>query len=234
MIDTNEITVKVENLKKTFQTGDTNLTVLESLNLNVRKGEIVTIIGRSGSGKSTLLNLIGGLDKPTEGSINIKGVNIETGDETALSEFRNKYVGFIFQFHHLLPEFTVLENVMMPHLIGNGAKSIVYDKSLDLLRSLNILEKKDFKPNKLSGGESQRVAIARALINDPEIILADEPTGNLDLETAEIIKELLFEIVKKYGHTMIIVTHNNAIVKDSDSVYQLKYGALNNLIDNIN
>ena len=197
MINSDKITVRIENLKKTFQTGDTYLTVLDSLNLTVKTGEIVTIVGKSGTGKSTLLNLIGGLDKPTGGSIKIKGFQIENGDETALSEFRNKHVGFIFQFHHLLPEFTVLENVMMPHLIGNSVESSIHDKSLQLLRSLQIIEKKDLKPNKLSGGESQRVAIARALINDPEIILADEPTGNLDLETAEIIKGLLFSIVKK-------------------------------------
>ncbi len=234
MINTNEIVVKVENVKKIFQTGDTNLTVLKSLNLCIKKGEIVTIVGRSGSGKSTLLNLIGGLDKPTEGSIIIKGTEIENSDETALSEFRNKHVGFIFQFHYLLPEFTVLENVMMPYLIGRSIRSSVHDKSLELLRLMRIFEKKDLKPNKLSGGESQRVAIARALINNPEIILADEPTGNLDLETAEIIKELLFDIVKKFGHTKIIVTHNDTIVKDADSVYQLKHGALNNLIDHVN
>lgn len=234
MVNTNEIVVKVENLKKIFQTGDTHFTVLKNLNLSVKQGEIVTIVGRSGSGKSTLLNLLGGLDKPTEGSIIIKGTRIENSDETALSEFRNKHVGFIFQFHHLLPEFTVLENVMMPYIIGRSTRSGVHDKSLELLRLMRIFEKKDLKPNKLSGGESQRVAIARALINDPEIILADEPTGNLDLETAEIIKGLLFDIVKKFDHTMIIVTHNDTIVKDADSVYQLKYGALNNLIDHVN
>ncbi len=234
MANTSEIVVKVENLKKIFQTGDTDFTVFKNLNLNVKKGEIVTIVGRSGSGKSTLLNLIGGLDKPTEGSIIIKGTRIESSDETALSEFRNKYVGFIFQFHHLLPEFTVLENVMMPYLIGQSIRGSVQNKSLELLRLMQIIEKKDMKPNKLSGGESQRVAIERALINEPEIILADEPTGNLDQDTAEIVKRLLFDIVKTYGHTMIIVTHNDTIVKESDSVYQLKYGALNNLIDHAN
>jgi lipoprotein-releasing system ATP-binding protein len=234
MVISSDIVVKVENLKKMFKTGETHLTVLKSLNLSVRKGEIVTIVGRSGSGKSTLLNLIGGLDKPTEGSIVIKGTRIENSDETALSEFRNKHVGFIFQFHHLLPEFTVLENVLMPHIIGRSTRNSFYEKSIELLQLMRILDKKDLKPNKLSGGESQRVAIARALINDPEIILADEPTGNLDQETAEIIKGLLFDIVKKFGHTMIIVTHNDTIVKDADSVYQLKYGALNNLIDHIN
>ena len=230
MVNNNEIVVNVENLKKIFQTGDTHLTVLNNLNLSVRKGEIITVVGRSGSGKSTLLNLIGGLDKPTEGHIIIKGTRIENSDETALSEFRNKHVGFIFQFHHLLPEFTVLENVLMPYIIGGSTKSSVHNKSLELLRLMRIFEKKDMKPNKLSGGESQRVAIARAMINDPEIILADEPTGNLDQETADIIKGLLFDIVKKFGHTMIIVTHNDSIVKDADSVYQLKHGALNNLI----
>lgn len=230
----NDCVVKVEGLRKVFKTGETYLTVLNGLSLKAYKGEIVAIFGRSGSGKSTLLNLIGGIDSPTEGSVNVKGIHLENSDETKLSDFRNRYVGFVFQFHHLLSDFTVLENVMMPYLIGKFDKEAAYNRSLDLLQLLGIYEKKDLKPNKLSGGESQRVAIARALINKPEIILADEPTGNLDLQTAETIKELLFDLVKKFRHTMIIVTHNNTIVKEADSAYQLKLGVLNNLIDSNN
>ena len=234
MNNNNECVVKVEGLRKIYKTGETYLTVLDGLNLNAYKGEIVAIVGRSGSGKSTLLNLIGGIDSPTDGSVTVRGIHLENSDETKLSDFRNRYVGFVFQFHHLLSEFTVLENVMMPYLISKFNKETAYNRALDLLKLLGIHEKKDLKPNKLSGGESQRVAIARALINKPEIILADEPTGNLDLQTAETIKGLLFNLVKKFGHTMIIVTHNDTIVKDADSAYQLKLGVLNHLIDVIN
>ncbi len=231
MKEKNGYVVKVQGLKKVYKTGDTYLTVLDKLTLNVRKGEIVAIVGRSGSGKSTMLNLIGGLDTPTEGSINIKGIFIEKTTEEKLSEFRNRYIGFIFQFHHLLSEFTVVENIMMPHLIGQFQIDRAYRKSIELMTMLEIYDKRDTKPASLSGGESQRVAIARALMNDPEIILADEPTGNLDLETAETIKNVLFEIVRKFGHTMIIVTHNRAIAFEADHTYRLKYGSLNHLID---
>jgi lipoprotein-releasing system ATP-binding protein len=223
--------VEVEGLRKIFKTGDVYLTVLDGLNLKVNRGDTVAIIGRSGSGKSTLLNLIGGLDKPTQGRVVIRGTHIEHSSEKELSEFRNRHIGFIFQFHHLLSEFTVIENVMMPYLIERFDIEKAYPKSLELLKILEIADKRDSKPNKLSGGESQRVAIARALMNAPEIILADEPTGNLDLKTGDIIKELLFGIVKKLGHTLIIVTHNRSIVEEADVTFQLEYGKLNNLLD---
>ena len=224
-----ERVLEVRELKKVFRTGDTYLTVLNGLNLNVKRGETVAIIGRSGSGKSTLLNLVGGLDNPTDGNVIIKGMHIERASEEELSRFRNRSVGFIFQFHHLLSEFTVRENIMMPYLISEYDVQTAYDKSARLMKILGIYDKSELKPNKLSGGESQRVAIARALINGPEIILADEPTGNLDNHTAEIIKDLLFDIVKTFGHTMIIVTHNKAIVDAADTIYQLKFGSLSNL-----
>jgi lipoprotein-releasing system ATP-binding protein len=225
--------VRVQNLKKVYRTGDTLLTVLNHLDLTVEKGTIVAVVGRSGSGKSTLLNLVGGLDSPTEGVVIVRGTHLETASEEELSEFRNRYIGFIFQFHNLLAEFTVLENVMMPYLIHDFHVSNACKKAIEILRILEIEEKKDSKPNTLSGGESQRVAIARALINEPEIILADEPTGNLDLQTGERVKKVLFDVVRRYGHTMIIVTHNQAVVDEADVTYRLEYGVLKPLLTTV-
>jgi lipoprotein-releasing system ATP-binding protein len=205
--------------------------VLNALDLRVRKGSIVAIVGRSGSGKSTLLHLIGGIDAPTEGSITVRGNRVDSATEEELSEFRNRYIGFIFQFHNLLMEFSVIENVMMPYLMYEYRVDRAYKKGMEILRKLEIEDKKNIKPNRLSGGESQRVAIARALINDPEIVLADEPTGNLDLTTAEKIKALLFEIVKSYGHTLLIVTHNPSVVAKADETYKLEFGKLKPLSD---
>jgi lipoprotein-releasing system ATP-binding protein len=228
----NEIVLEIQNLKKVFRTGETFLTVLNDLDLRVYRGDTVAIVGRSGSGKSTLLNIIGGLDSPSLGSVVLKNKHIEGTEEAELSRFRNRYIGFIFQFHHLLSEFSVAENIMMPFLLNECDFDKAYSRSVELMKILGIYAKKDAKPNKLSGGESQRVAIARALINKPEIILADEPTGNLDIHTAEKIKGLLFDTVRGFGHTLIIVTHNSTVVKDIDRVYELKYGTLNNLLDN--
>ena len=221
--------VKISNLKKVYRTGDSYLTVLNGLDLQVRRGSTVAIVGRSGSGKSTLLHLIGGIDAPTEGSVLVRGRNVESATEEELSEFRNKYIGFIFQFHNLLAEFSVIENVMMPFLINEYRVDLAYKKGMEILRWLEIEDKKDIKPNRLSGGESQRAAIARALINEPEIVLADEPTGNLDLNTAEKIKALLFGIVKNYGYTLLIVTHNPSVVENAHETYQLEYGRLKRL-----
>ena len=221
--------VQVSNLKKVYKTGDTFLTVLNDLDLRVQKGRIIAIVGRSGSGKSTLLHLIGGIDAPTDGNITVKEQRIETATEEELSEFRNRNIGFIFQFHNLLMEFSVIENVMIPFLIHDYRTDRAYKKAMEILTQLEIEDKKDIKPNRLSGGESQRVAIARALINDPEIVLADEPTGNLDLSTAEKIKALLFGIVKRYGHTLLIVTHNPSVVEKADQTYKLEMGRLTQL-----
>lgn len=223
--------VSIRGLKKVYRAGETNLTVLDGLDMKVDRGEIVAIVGRSGSGKSTFLNLIGGLDFPTEGKITVHGVSVDSASEEELSLFRNLHVGFIFQFHQLLSEFTVVENVMMPALIQKFQTDIAYGRALRLLRMLKIEDKEGMKPNSLSGGESQRVAIARALINEPEIILADEPTGNLDLSTGETIKDLLFSVVRELTHTMIIVTHNRLIAREADTTYRLEYGTLNPLIE---
>jgi lipoprotein-releasing system ATP-binding protein len=222
--------VEVQNLKKVYPTGDTHLIVLDKLNLKVKRGSIAAVVGRSGSGKSTLLHLIGGIDSPTDGTIIVRDRHIENATEEELSRFRNKHVGFIFQFHNLLSEFTVIENVMMPYLLDKFQRARAYKKGLELLRLFEIEDKKGSKPNKLSGGESQRVAIARALINNPEVVLADEPTGNLDLRTAEKINEFLFQIVRKYGHTLLVVTHNPAVVENADVTHELKLGCLNRLL----
>jgi len=232
MNDDNNNIITINKLEKVYKTGNTFLTILNRLNLTVKRGETIAIVGRSGSGKSTLLNLIGGLAKPTSGSIVIGTRHIENSTEEELSEFRNSSIGFIFQFHHLLSEFTVIENVMMPYLISRFNRDRAYKKSIELLKILGIYEKREYRPSKLSGGESQRVAIARALINNPEIILADEPTGNLDLKTADDIKELLFTVTKRLGRTMIIVTHNRSISEMADITYVLNYGILNDLLTN--
>jgi len=226
MADEKQPILQAKGLKKVYGTGETSLTVLDDLDLDVEKGSIVAIVGRSGSGKSTLLHLLGGLDRPTSGTISVGGQPIQELAEETLSELRNRRIGFIFQFHHLLTEFTVLENVMMPLLIEEFDRGRAEERAKTLLKSLGILEKKDFVPAKLSGGESQRVAIARALANAPEIILADEPTGNLDIANAEMIKDLLFDIVHTHSHTMIIVTHSVPIVEDADRVLELSNGVL--------
>ena len=231
MEEKNGQVVSIRGLKKVYRAGETNLTVLDGLDMKVGRGEIVAIVGRSGSGKSTFLNLIGGLDSPTEGRIMVHGVSVDSASEEVLSVFRNRHIGFIFQFHHLLSEFTVVENVMMPALIRQFQTDKAHRRALRLLQMLEIEDKEGMKPNSLSGGESQRVAIARALINEPEIILADEPTGNLDLSTGETIKDLLFHIVRELSHTMIIVTHNRLIAREADTTYRLEYGALNHLIE---
>ena len=224
--------IKVKNLKKVYKVGDEDLIVLENLNLNVKKGDIVAIVGRSGSGKSTLLNILSGLDFPTMGTVEISSVKINDLNEHELSKFRNKHVGFIFQFHHLLMEFTTLENVIIPGLIlGEKNERELEKKALELLDKLDLIFKKNSKPSKLSGGERQRVAIARALINNPDIILADEPTGNLDIQTAEKTKNLLFDIVKMYKRSMVIVTHNRSIIHGTNVKYRLESGSLNPLLD---
>jgi len=226
--------VRIANLKKVYKSGDTELTVLNGLDLSLKKGTIAAVIGRSGSGKTTLLNLIGGLDRPTSGTVIVKDTRFDRATEDTLSDIRNRYIGFIFQFHNLLSEFTVLENVMMPNLLKRYNVDRAYSKAVELLSLMEILSKKDMKPNRLSGGESQRVAIARALINEPEIILADEPTGDLDINTAEKIKNLLFHIVRKFNHTLLVVTHNPSVVSDTDVTYRLDAGSLNILLDNFN
>ncbi len=230
----NDVIIKVTNLTKCYKTGEDILTVLNNLNMEVKYSTITAIVGKSGSGKSTLLYLLGGLDIPTSGDIRIKSKDIIKMDEEEISYFRNKHIGFIFQFHNLLSEFTAIENVMIPGLIYGNNTDKIYKKAIILMDRLEIKDRMYHKPSGLSGGERQRVAIARALINDPDIILADEPTGDLDQNTAEITKKVLFQLVREFNKTMIIVTHSYDIIKDADTIYRLSMGRLNPLLDDVN
>jgi len=192
------------------------LPILKGVNLKVNKGEIVSIVGASGAGKSTLLHIIGTLDKPTEGKVVINEVDITSLNSKQLSNFRNINLGFIFQFHHLLPEFTALENVCIPAFIAKKSKADAEKRALYLLDILGLKDRAKHKPNTLSGGEQQRVAVARALVNNPLLILADEPSGNLDSNTAKELHQLFFDLRKQFNQTFIIVTHNNELADMAD------------------
>jgi lipoprotein-releasing system ATP-binding protein len=212
----------IEDIYKSYG----NLEVLKGINLTVKKSEIVSILGASGAGKTTLLQIIGTLLKPDKGKILIDDVNIIGLSEKELSKFRNLNIGFVFQFHQLLPEFTALENVCIPGLIARKNKTEVKKRGLELLESLNILDRKDHKPNELSGGEKQRIAIARALINNPTIILADEPSGNLDSKNAKDLYNIIFDLRKNFKQTFIIVTHNKEHAKLTDRMFTIKDGII--------
>ena len=202
------------------------LKVLKGVNLNIEKGDFVSIVGSSGAGKTTLLQLIGTLENPTEGSIEINGTDITKLSDQELSSFRNKNIGFIFQFHNLLVEFTALENVCLPAFIKGEKRKEVEERALELLKLLNIENRKDHKPNELSGGEQQRVAVARALINNPSIILADEPSGNLDSKNAEELHNLLLKLNKEMGQTIVVVTHNNKLANITHKKLEIKDGVI--------
>ena len=214
--------VKATNIQKSF--GD--LKVLKGVDLSVEKGEIVSIVGASGAGKTTLLQILGTLDKPNSGAVLINGKDISRLDERALAVFRNKHIGFIFQFHQLLPEFTALENVMIPALIARENSKVVRERAKGLLTYLQLTDRMEHKPNELSGGEKQRVAVARALINNPELILADEPSGSLDSKNKEELHNLLFDLRDKFGLTIIIVTHDSHLAQLSDRVIRMKDGII--------
>lgn len=219
-----EVLIQVKNLKKSYKVTKTNkLQVLKGVNLEIYKEEIVAIIGKSGAGKSTLLHIIGTLDKPDAGKVLFDGQDVFSLKEKQISEFRNKEIGFIFQFHHLLPEFTALENVMIASMISGAPDK---KRAEELLEEVGLKERMTHKPSELSGGEAQRVAIARALINSPRVILADEPTGNLDTENANSIVELIFSLRKKYKQTFIIVTHNEEFTKSCDRIVHLVDGTV--------
>lgn len=193
-----------------------SLQVLKDVELFIASQEIVTLLGASGAGKTTLLNIIGTLDKADSGKVEINGRDISGLNEKQLSEFRNKEIGFVYQFHYLLNEFTAMENIIMPALIAKEKRSLAIEKSKELLNILNIYDRAEHKPSELSGGEQQRVAIARALINRPSIILADEPSGNLDTNNAKQLHELFFQLRETYKQTFLIVTHNNELAQMSD------------------
>lgn len=204
--------IKAGNIEKSFGT----LKVLKGVNLEVGKSEVVSIMGASGAGKSTLLQILGTLSTPDSGSLIIDGIDVLSLDSRKLAQFRNQRLGFVFQFHHLLPEFTALENVMIPAFIAGRSKKDVEEHAVHLLQDLGLGERLAHKPSELSGGEQQRVAIARALINKPAVLFADEPSGNLDTKTKEEIHNLFFELRDKYGQTVVIVTHDPDLAKMCD------------------
>lgn len=204
--------IKVEHLYKSFG----NLEVLKDVNLHVKKGEVVSIVGASGAGKTTLLQIIGTLESFDKGEVLIDGTDIRKLSGNALSRFRNRHIGFVFQFHHLLPEFTALENVCMPALIQGRNMKDVESEAMQLLDFLKLADRASHKPSELSGGEQQRVAVARSLINHPSVILADEPSGNLDSVNAKDLHRLFFDLRDKYNQTFIIVTHNEDLARMAD------------------
>ena len=214
--------IEVKDIWKSFG----ELEVLKGVHLEVKKGEIVAIIGKSGAGKTTLLQIIGTLDRPTKGEVLIDGTNVFTLGEKELAAFRNRHIGFIFQFHQLLPEFTALENVCIPAMIAREKESDYKPRAEKLLRDLGLGERMNHKPNQLSGGEKQRVAAARALMMQPSIILADEPTGSLDEKNKKELSELLIHLRQEYGQTILLVTHDKELASIADRIIEIKDGRI--------
>jgi len=217
----------VDQLTKGYPTaGGQTLSVLEDLDLTVERGEFVAITGESGCGKSTLLQVLGVLDRPDSGRVMIEGTDVFEGDDETLSRLRNERIGFVFQFHHLLPEFTALENVMMPALVGGQRPDEARRRATDLLAQVGLADRREHRPGELSGGEKQRVAIMRALMNAPDLVLADEPTGNLDEHTADLLHRELIRISQELGQTVIVVTHNRDFADMAGREMILEHGRL--------
>lgn len=212
--------ITARNIHKNYN----NLEILKGVNVDITEGEVVSIVGSSGAGKTTLLTILGTLDRPTAGELTIAGTNVYALNDTKLAAFRNRNIGFVFQFHHLLPEFNALENVCMPALIAGTNKKDAEKKAEELLAYLGLIERKLHKPSELSGGEQQRVAVARALINSPKVVFADEPSGNLDSKTAQELHQLFFNLRKEFDQTFVIVTHNNELADMADRKLIMKDG----------
>ena len=218
--------IEIENLTKKF--GD--LQVLKGVNLTIEKGEVISIVGSSGAGKTTLLQLIGTLDTPTGGAIRFNGVDLGRLSSKALADFRNRHIGFVFQFHQLLPEFTALENIVIPALIAGRKRSEAESEAMQLLQIMGLAERAHHKPAEMSGGENQRVAVARALINHPDVVLADEPSGSLDSKNKEELHKLFFDLRDRYGQTFVIVTHDEALASYTDRTLHMVDGVIDNVV----
>ncbi len=218
-----------EDIHKSYQDqdGGAPLEVLKGVNLTVEQGTITSVVGSSGSGKSTLLHILGGLDKPDKGSVIWNGTDLSTMNEEHLADFRNRNMGFVFQFHHLLPEFTALENICMPSLIAGVPYAKAAQRALKLMERFGIEGRKNHRPTQLSGGEQQRVSMARALMNRPQLILADEPSGNLDDANTQIILDMLFELRDRDGVSILLITHEKAVAERSDRILEIKNGLIN-------
>lgn len=216
--------LKARGIRKAYN----QLVVLEDIHLEVGKGEIVSIVGASGAGKSTLLHILGTLDAPDAGQVWLDGEEVQKKSATALARFRNQRIGFIFQFHNLLAEFSALENVMIPGLIGGTSRSQVEKRASDLLARLGLGHRLHHKPSELSGGEQQRTAVARALVNGPAVVFADEPSGNLDSQNARDLHQLFFDLRKEFGYTFVIVTHNTELADMADRKLEIKDGKIVN------
>ena len=219
--------IVASQLERTFEgSGGRPIRVLRGVDLSVSEGETIAVIGPSGAGKSTLLHILGGLDRPTGGTIALGGHDLASLSDDALGDLRNQSVGFVFQFHHLLRDFTALENVMMPLLIGGESRKRSRERALELLDQIGLGERLEHRPAQLSGGEQQRVAVARALAHEPPILLADEPSGNLDVETGGRLHEALFELVARHRTALVVVTHNPTLARQTDRILDLRGGVL--------
>lgn len=214
--------IRIENLTKSFG----NLQVLKGVSLSIKKGEVISIVGPSGAGKTTLLQLIGTLDKPSGGNIRFNGEELGKMSDSRLATFRNRHIGFVFQFHQLLPEFTALENIIIPALIAGRKRKEAEAEAMELLRIMGIEQRAQHKPSEMSGGENQRVAVARALINRPDVILADEPSGSLDSHNKEELHRLFFDLRDKLGQTFIIVTHDESLAAFTDRTIRMVDGVI--------
>lgn len=212
--------IKASNVYKNYS----SLEVLKGVSISIDKGEVISIVGASGAGKTTLLHILGTLDRASNGTLEINGTSIASLNDKKLADFRNKNIGFVFQFHHLLPEFTALENVCIPAFIAGTSKTVAEEKAKELLQFLGLTERINHKPSELSGGEQQRVAVARALINNPAVVLADEPSGNLDSTTAKELHQLFFTLREKFNQTFVIVTHNEELANMADRKLVMRDG----------